>query len=443
MRNTMTHSVQLKNGIWPLSFPLWMAAFYVALFIIRPWEILMPWLGTIHFERIYAICMILVVLCSRKKWFHLTSQSVAILMFLGGITLSFLFAINQVLSWDSYYTYLTVIIFFFILSAVICNPYDLAFMVTCYIVTMAVYLAKCQWEYFFHGAGEFRMGVWRLTGIETSFGDPNSLASSIVLSLPFLLFLWSVRKEFSFSWPPFYKRLFPLFLVGYFILALSSIILTASRSGMVGLVLFVVLVSFSSGTDILKKLKYILIGILLLLMLWVITPLKLQNRFQTIWKPEAGPATAQTSAHGRIAGLNAGITMFERFPITGVGIGNFIEYRVLHVDGIPLQAHNLYGQVLGETGFMGFSTFFLMVFVIFLTIRKVRVITRNRSDPTLDILSRLTLACRDSLILLFFAGLFGHNLLRFNWLWTAAFCSLALVFTKQHIEDLKAERISR
>lgn len=212
---------------------------------------------------------------------------------------------------------------------------------------------------------------------------------------------------------------------------------------MVGLVLFVVLVSFSSGTDILKKLKYILIGILLLLMLWVITPLKLQNRFQTIWKPEAGPATAQTSAHGRIAGLNAGITMFERFPITGVGIGNFIEYRVLHVDGIPLQAHNLYGQVLGETGFMGFSTFFLMVFVIFLTIRKVRVITRNRSDPTLDILSRLTLACRDSLILLFFAGLFGHNLLRFNWLWTAAFCSLALVFTKQHIEDLKAERISR
>ena len=49
---------EYKKGIWPRSICLWMAALYVALFIIRPWEQLFPQLGEIHFERIYALSMI-------------------------------------------------------------------------------------------------------------------------------------------------------------------------------------------------------------------------------------------------------------------------------------------------------------------------------------------------------------------------------------------------
>jgi O-antigen ligase len=207
---------------------------------------------------------------------------------------------------------------------------------------------------------------------------------------------------------------------------------------MLSLILFLVISSFSYGKNIFQRIKYLVISILLLLLLWGIMPIKSQNRFETIWMPEAGPVSAQSSAQGRVTGLAAGITMFERFPITGVGIGNFIAYRVQHVDGIPLQSHSLYGQLLGETGFIGFSAFFLMILAIFATIAKVNLLAKKQVDPTLDILKRLTLACRDSLILLFFSGLFGHNLLRFNWLWIAAFCSLALFFTKQHMKDLKA-----
>jgi O-antigen ligase len=212
---------------------------------------------------------------------------------------------------------------------------------------------------------------------------------------------------------------------------------------MVSLILFVLVVDFSFAKGIFKKLKYILIGFILLLTLWVMMPLESKNRFRTIWSPEAGPISAQSSAEGRIEGLKAGITMFKRFPITGVGIGSFIEYRASNIDNVSLEAHNLYGQVLGETGLIGFFCFFSMVFMIFITTRKVRVITRGYSDQTLDILSRLALACRDSLLLLLFAGLFGHNLVRYNWLLIAAFSSLALIFTKQCIEDLKRESISR
>jgi O-antigen ligase len=443
MNDKIVGSDQLMNGIWPLSLPLWVVAFYAALLIIRPWELLLPGLATIHFERIYGILMILVVLISRNKQFRMTPQTATVILLLGGIYLSYLFAVDSELAWRDVYVYATLVLFFFMLVMVMRNPYDLAFMVMCYIVIMFAYLGKAQWEFFVHGAGEYRMGVWRLIGIETTLGGPNALANSIVLSLPFALFLWTVRKEFTFSWPQFLKILFPLLPILYSILALTSLILTNSRTGMLSLILFVVLVGFFWFRGIPKKVVSVFLGIVLLFAIWTVMPLEHKKRFETIWNPEAGPISAQYSAEGRIAGLKAGLTMFERYPFTGVGVGNFIEYRVSRIDNVRLEAHSLYGQILGETGLIGFLCFFAMVFVLFIDIRKVRVMARSYSDSTLGVLSWLSLACRDSLILLFFSGLFGHNLVRYNWLWIAALSSLALVFAKQRIENLKSDKISR
>jgi O-antigen ligase len=423
---------RLKKGIWPRSVPLWMAAFYVALFIIRPWEQLMPVLGTIYFERIYALCMIAVVFLSGKKQIQINLQTITVIVFFFAITLSAVFARSSSLAWDVLYEYLTLVIFFFILMLVIRTPYELVFMVTCYVVTMAVYLAKSQWEFFMHGQHRYDMGVIRLCGIESTFGGPNNLAMSIVVSLPMLLFLWSIRKEFSCEWPRLWHKWFPRFLVFYAVLAISSIILTNSRSGMVSFILFVALATFR-GKGIGRKISYILLGVVVLAMLWLAMPEEKKDRFRTIWIPEAGPKGAQVSAEGRIEGFKAGMRMFEQFPLTGVGIGNFLTYRISHVDGVALNAHNLVGQVLGETGILGIFGFLLMVMVILLNCRKVRSLARRKlSDPKLKALSGLGLAARDALILLAFEGLFGHNLLRFNWLWLAAFSSLALRFVRQN-----------
>jgi len=418
----------LKRGIWPRSVVLWMAAFYVALFIIRPWEQLLPWLGAIYFEKVYALCMIAAVFFSGKKKLKMNLQTLAVILFLFAISFSAIFARHPSLAWDPLYAYLTLTIFYFILLLVIRTPYELAFMVTCYIVTMAVYLGKSQWEFFVHGAHRSTQGVTRLCGIESTFGGPNSLAMSVVISLPVLIFLWSIRKEFSCRWPKLWSKWFPRFLVFYSLLAVSSIILTNSRSGMVSFILFVLLATFR-GRGIGRKLGYILFGVLLLATLWLVIPEEHKGRFITIWDPESGPKIAEKSAEGRREGFKAGMEMFDRFPLTGVGIGNFIEYRVAHVDGVSLNAHNLIGQVLGETGVVGGGAFLFMVAITIVNCFKIRGIARrNRSDPKLAALSGLGLACRDALILLAFEGLFGHNLLRFNWLWLAAFSSLALQF---------------
>ena len=428
----ISYGEQLKNGIWPRSVPLWMTAFYITLFIIRPWEQLFPWMADIHFHRMYALSLIAVVFFSKNKTFRMTLQSFTVLLFFAGIALSALLAIHPPLAWEPFYEYLTLIIFYFILLLVIRTPYDLIFIVISYITTMGVYLAKSQWEFFVHGQNRYDMGVVRMIGIESTFGGPNNLAMSIVVSLPMALFLWSYRKELSLSWPAFWQKWFPRFLLFYFILAGSSVILTNSRSGMVSLLFFIILSVFH-GKGIGKKFKYLFLGLFVIAITWQLMSQEHRGRFETIWQRDENQ-WATESAEGRIEGYKAGITMFSRYPITGVGIGNFISYSVGHVDGVALNAHNLAGQVLGETGIIGGVTFLSMLITMLINLRKVKIKPKLRPDLFFSVLSFLSISCRNALFLLVFTGLFGHNLLRFNWLWLAAFSTLAVQFFNQYPE---------
>ncbi len=423
---------ELKRGIWPRSLALWMAAFYASLYIIRPWEELFPSLAGIHLMKIYAVCLIAVVFFNKKNRFQMDFQALTILFFTLALAISAVFAIYPPMSWPSFWEFLTVVVFYFILILVARTPYELFFLVTCYIVTMAVYLAKSQWEYFVHGAHRYDpgTGIVRMCGIESTFGGPNALAMSIVVSLPFLLLIWSIRKEFTEKWPHLWRKWFPRFLVFYAALAVSSVILTNSRSGMLCFVLFAVMVMLR-GKGIGGKIGTITLGIIILAGIWLVMPQENRNRFRSIWDPSAGTHVAQKDADARVEGFWVGIEMFEDFPLTGVGINNGKRYRRENIDERWEQTHNLIGQVLGETGIVGGLTFSLMVIVMVFNSRRVRMLgERNGSDLKLKALSRLGLACRDAVILLFFEGLFGHNLLRFNWLWFAAFSVLALQFAQ-------------
>ena len=413
-----------------------MAVFYIALSIIRPYDELFPELGTIHFERIYAICMIAAVFLGRgnKLRIKMSFQTVAVVLLLLAIGVSTLFAWKTSFALNPFYVYLTLVIFYFVLIVVARSPYELVFVVACYILAMATCLAKCQWEYFVHDRHLSSMGVRRMIGITDLHGGPNGLAMSIVVSLPMWWFLYSVRDRFTRGWPNLWRKWFSRSLVIYFALALTSIMLTNSRSGMLSFVLFVLLMALR-GQGGMRKLKRVMAGVMILLAIWSVLPQEQKNRFRTIWDPTAGPPSATSSAYGRIEGFKAGITMFKRFPLTGVGVGNFIPYRRAHVDGVGLDPHNMVGQVLGETGVVGSMIFVLVVASIFANCRKVRVLASGRSNPTLDVLSGLAVACRDAVILLAFEGLFGHNVRRFNWLWLAAFGYLALEYTKQHIRQ--------
>jgi len=426
----------LKNGIWPRSLSLWMTGFYVALFIIRPWEQLLPWLGEIRFERTYALLLITVVFLSRRNMIHMSSQTMWVLFYLVAIGISGLNAYIPELAWEPFYAFFVLVIFYFILISVTRSSYDLIFITICYVFANAVYLFKAQWEFWINGQHIYDMGVVRLIGIESTHGSPNSLAMSIVVSLPIAYFLWVNRLAIIESWPRLYKKWFPRFLLVYLVLATTSLILTNSRSGMLGGVLFFTITAFR-GKRIKLAVKYLIYVIILLTVIWQFMPEENKNRLETVWNPNAGPANAQASAEGRIEGFYAGMEMFTEHPITGVGVGNFITYRIRFIDGIELSAHNLVGQVLGETGIIGGLCLLMLVYTIWHGSHKVRKLSQNkRHDTELIILSSLSIAITNSILLLAFEGLFGHNAMRFNWLWLAAFSLLALQFTKERIKEL-------
>jgi hypothetical protein len=193
-----------------------------------------------------------------------------------------------------------------------------------------------------------------------------------------------------------------------------------------------------------RRLAHIVAGFTFVLFLWLFMPMEQKNRFRTIWDPNAGPRNAAVSAEGRIKGFESGMAMFKRYPLTGVGIGNFKAYRAAQLDG-PFSAHNLVGQLLGETGLLGGLTFVLMVAVILASCRQVGVLAREHFDPELKVLSGLATACRDAVILLLFDGLFAHNVRRFNWLWLAAFSALAVKYAKRGVRKtpLRGDTLSR
>jgi len=406
-----------------------MGVFWMALFIIRPWEVLLPELGEWHFERLYALAAVALVVFSGKLRFCNSLQTTGVLVFLLALTVSAALALDTAVAWEELYKYATLVVFYFILLSVIRTPYQLFFFAASYVVVMAVYLGKAEYEYFAYGAGQYTMGVNRLIGIETSYGGPNGVAASTVLSLPFLHFLWQARRELTQTWSKTWRRWFPRGLALYGLVAVTAIVLTNSRSGMVGFVAFVFL-SAVWGKRTGRKVAGVILAMVLLAVIWVAMPEESKNRLRTVWDPSAGPESAHTSAVGRIEGMQAGLTMFRQFPATGVGIGNFLSYRVDNLDGVGLNAHSLIGQMLGETGLTGGAAFLILLSGLFVNCRRTGSFRERGSHPTLHLLSQLATACSISAILLVFFGLFSHNMLRFNWLWLAAFALLSRRFAE-------------
>jgi O-antigen ligase len=244
--------------------------------------------------------------------------------------------------------------------------------------------------------------------VDHTLGDPNSFGASIVYSLPFLSFFWVY-------WDRGWKR----WLLGaYLLLSVGCILLTGSRSSLLGAIVWGGLLLMQSRH---KTLAAVMLG-LLACSSWFVLPDSLRTRFETIVDPSVGPANAQESGMGRIEGLINGVALLGRFPVSGCGPGAWRP-----ATGSPIESHNLYGQVMGEMGAVGVLAFGGLVVTLLTHLRKLKRITNPEHGPTPDAnLHALARAMVSSLFLLLFLGFFGHNLYRYNWAWYAAFTAVAL-----------------
>jgi len=179
-----------------------------------------------------------------------------------------------------------------------------------------------------------------------------------------LLFIIALALGLLFKEKAFFMR---LILVGAVLYVGYSFLLTNSRGGFVGL-----LAILAYFTLIKTKINYKVFIPLAIVSCVLVILLKPQ---------EEGRGIGESSSSERVELLYQGLQMIKREPLLGVGFGQFPRNNP-----VRKTAHNIYLNVMAETGIIGFAAFFLMFYCAFRELYRIKV-----SLPEDDILHRTTI----------------------------------------------------
>lgn len=383
----------------------WLLIGYMFLFIDRPFEV-WPWLGDMHIERVYMLFTIGAWAVYPGKRFLPNVQHAAYVAF--GTAVLMAWAISP---WAAHgqplvEDWLKVVVFYVLLVTTVYDEEGLKHVAVGFLAVMGLYLLHSFREYL-GGRHTYRMGISRMIGVDTTLGDPNSFGASIVFALPLVAALWNAGIG---------GRKGRLLLLGYVGLSALCILLTGSRSSLLGLLLWSLIIIWRTR----YRFKALVLFAVVAPVAFVALPESLQTRFETIINPEVGPANARESGEGRYQGLVMGLQQWANNPLTGVGPGAWRP-----ANNTKIESHNLYGQLLGETGTLGAAAFIMLLVCFCMNLWAIRRVRRAEPAWEGDFVFTLPSAIGVALILLLFMGNFGHNLFRFTWLWYGGFLIIA------------------
>lgn len=196
--------------------------------------------------------------------------------------------------------------------------------------------------------GEFAS---RLAGAPSDVINPNELGFVIATVIPFLYyFLWQGRVKSK------------LFFVLLMLPLLYALALTMSRGAMVALLVVFWMIFKESN----KKVFLICALMAGALVFWSnLSPVQKDRYLSLVSKESQANATVE----GRFEGMRKEFELGLRRPIFGHGLGTTGEAKA-HVYGKTQAAHNLYAEVLIETGIIGFIIFLAFMKSIFGELKK-------------------------------------------------------------------------
>jgi O-antigen ligase len=209
-------------------------------------------------------------------------------------------------------------------------------------------------------AGVFKIGdaeqnTQRVMGvIKGLFDNSNDLALHLVTMIPIAFALGIEKKSMI-------RKLvyFPIVL-----LMLAAVIITFSRGGFLGLIaMTLVMARKLSRRNKSMALATVVLGVVFFL---AVAPASYSGRLATIFD-SASDLTGSSSQRTQV--LKRSILVAIRYPLFGVGIGNFH-----HKSFQELGTHNAYTQVAAETGIPA-----MIAYIIFLIhpLRKLRLMERE------------------------------------------------------------------
>jgi O-antigen ligase len=217
--------------------------------------------------------------------------------------------------------------------------------------------------------------------------DPNNFAVAIMGGLPFV-FISFLRK----------KGIYKLLMLGLLVFLIVGIVLSYSRSGVVALLVVFFGILWLERR---RPLVWIIIIATLTIGLILVPPNFIYRMLLTV-------ASAQDDSISiRLDLWQAAWKFFTQYPITGIGIGQFIalETRITH-HMEPLVVHNMYLEVLAELGIVGFIAFMTIIWLSFSSfIQAARRFERSGDESA----ARLSWGWFYSLMAFCIAGVFLSN----------------------------------
>ncbi len=210
--------------------------------------------------------------------------------------------------------------------------------------------------------GNFREGAafynnQRIGGvIRGLFGNSNDLALHLVTMVPLAI-------GFAFASKGFRKLLY----LGLAALFVSAVVVTFSRGGFLGLFVAALVMVRKIG----RQNKFLSTGALVVALLAVLAlaPASYSSRLGTIFNSESD-ATGSSSQRTEILKRSIWVTL--RYPLTGVGVGNF-HYKSVH----ELVTHNAYTEVSSE---MGIPALVIYIMLMVYPLRRLREIEKETVD---------------------------------------------------------------
>ena len=205
------------------------------------------------------------------------------------------------------------------------------------------------------GSGSFyleRLGLY--DGI-----NPNTMAISLIFSIVLLIYFYNTVRIPR-------ERMAIILVIVYLSVLL---IITGSKKGILGLVFGVLLYKILSST-LKRKIKYILISLIVLIILWQCV-MNIPFLYDTVgYRLESmfavfGTGIVDGSTQNRLSLIKNAIDVWTDNILIGIGLNNFSVVQT--VGGTGYYAHNNYFELLADLGIIGFLIYYIYPLKLVLT----------------------------------------------------------------------------
>jgi putative inorganic carbon (HCO3(-)) transporter len=364
-------------GLLPFAFkrPLVGVLLFTWISLMNPHRMCYGFAALFPYAAIIAGATTLFMLASREpKKLPMTPVTITLLVFMGWMTLTSLFALEPDLVWKEFSRVSKTFFMVFVTIMLINKPKDLKLFV--WVVAMSLGLFGLKGGLFTIASG----GNFRVYGPDGSYiGENNSMALALVTTLPLI---WYLRAEVKSKW-------MMLGLTAMTALTAVSVVGSYSRGALVGGICML----FFLWTHSHKKAQTAIILLAVVGLIMTIMPAAWFERMNTI-----DDYKEDSSALGRMNAWKFAINIATKFPLGG-GYNVFSPRQFMLYAPEPLNyhaAHSIWFQVLGDHGFVGLAIYIVLIFLAWRTGTRVRKHCQNQ--PELKWAENLARMCQVCLV---------------------------------------------